>query len=72
MSQPLVLFMLLFAGIATLALVSCFFQLIEITRAIEQLRLDSRATILEEVKAYAQREQQVTMLGVLKIIKGEK
>ena len=72
MSQSFMFFMFLFAGIASLALVSCFFQLIEITRAIEQLRLDSRATILEEVKAYAQREQQVTMLGVLKIIKGEK
>ena len=72
MSQPLVLFMFLLASIATAALISCFFQLIEITRAVERFRLDSRATILEEVKAYAQREDQVTMSGVLKVIKGEK
>ena len=72
MSQPLLIFAFVLATVAVLTFLGCLCELAEITRAIERLRLDSRATILEEVKAYAQHEQQVTMLGVLKVIKGEK
>ena len=70
MSQSLLMFAFAIAGIAAGGIVGCALMLAEIARSIDRLCVDGRAMILEEVRAYAQSHDRVSMADVLKVIKG--